>query len=302
MKLVLVGFPSRDAFAISLMVRKDHPGWSCDAAPAAQAPWPEAELVILDSEGWQAEQGADWAALVGRRPAVIVTPIVSQRADLRQQAEQQAAEWARQGWAVVRRPFHAADVREALATTLQAASPGAEPAPVEAPAPLPPPPPPPPPPAPAPAPAPVAAPSVSVPPPAPAPSAPPAQNAQISDGALTLDEFEAVLASSPHPSSHPILRDVAQRLRAGQPFEVMVTMLNGAILHPAEGWVASNTPASVFGMVLKSRVLSTQLQIIPQRPHVDLRQRAERRGMTIHPVEAMLYVLATAAECRVPEQ
>ena len=51
-------------------------------------------------------------------------------------------------------------------------------------------------------------------------------------------------------------------------------MLNGAILHPAEGWVASNTPASVFGMVLKSRVLSTQLQIIPQRPHVDLRQRA----------------------------
>ncbi|MFD1893117.1 hypothetical protein [Ottowia beijingensis] len=42
MKLVLVGFPSRDAFAISLMVRKDHPGWSCDAAPAAQAPWPEA--------------------------------------------------------------------------------------------------------------------------------------------------------------------------------------------------------------------------------------------------------------------
>ena len=65
---------------------------------------------------------------------------------------------------------------------------------------------------------------------------------------------------------------------------------------------ASNTPASVFGMVLKSRVLSTQLQIIPQRPHVDLRQRAERRGMTIHPVEAMLYVLATAAECRVPEQ
>ena len=138
--------------------------------------------------------------------------------------------------------------------------------------------------------------------PAPAPSAPPAQSAQISDGALTLDEFEAVLASSPHPSSHPILRDVAQRLRAGQPFEVMVTMLNGAILHPAEGWVASNTPASVFGMVLKSRVLSTQLQIIPQRPHVDLRQRAERRGMTIHPVEAMLYVLATAAECRVPEQ
>ena len=113
MKLVLVGFPSRDAFAISLMVRKDHPGWSCDAAPAAQAPWPEAELVILDSEGWQAEQGADWAALVGRRPAVIVTPIVSQRADLRQQVEQQAAEWARQGWAVVRRPFHAADVREA---------------------------------------------------------------------------------------------------------------------------------------------------------------------------------------------
>lgn len=71
------------------------------------------------------------------------------------------------------------------------------------------------PPAPAPAPAPVAAPSVSVPPPAPAPSAPPAQSAQISDGALTLDEFEAVLASSPHPSSHPILRDVAQRLRAG---------------------------------------------------------------------------------------
>ena len=140
MKLVLVGFPSRDAFAISLMVRKDHPGWSCDAAPAAQAPWPEAELVILDSEGWQAEQGADWAALVGRRPAVIVTPIVSQRADLRQQAEQQAAEWARQGWAVVRRPFHAADVREALAATLQAASPGAEPAPVEAPAPVPPPP------------------------------------------------------------------------------------------------------------------------------------------------------------------
>ena len=111
-----------------------------------------------------------------------------------------------------------------------------------------------------------------------------------------------MLASSPRPSSHPILRDVAQRLRAGQPFEVMVTMLNGAILHPAEGWVASNTPASVFGMVLKSRVLSTQLQIIPQRPHVDLRQRAERRGMTIHPVEAMLYVLATAAECRVPEQ
>ena len=33
-----------------------------------------------------------------------------------------------------------------------------------------------------------------------------------------------------------------------------------------------------------------------------VRQRAERRGMTIHPVEAMLYVLATAAECRVPEQ
>ena len=91
-------------------------------------------------------------------------------------------------------------------------------------------------------------------------------------------------------------------MRAGEPFEVMVTMLNGAIFHPAQGWVASNTPASAFGMVLKSRVLSTQLQIIPQLPHVDLRQRAERRGMTIHPVEAILYVLATAAGCQVPEQ
>ena len=303
MKLVFVGLPDRDAFAIKLMVRKDHPECVCEAMSAHQMPWPEADLILLDVEGWQAEDDtpADWSAAIGQRPAVIVTPIVSQRDDLRQAAEQRAADWARHGWAVVRRPLHTTDVREALATALRgtqdtppADAPRGPPAPAivaDPPAPAPP------------------SEAIEVTrvmargfaPPPPAPRMPTPQNVEFGDGALTLAEFDAVLDTSPHAPSRAILRRLAEQLQQGQPFELMVTVLNGAIFHPAQGWVANNTPASVLRMVFKSRMLSEQTQIMAMPPNADPRQRAERRGMDFHPLEVMLYVLAMVTECRMPD-
>ena len=303
MKAVVVGMSERDAFALSLLMDRMQPGWECSALPA-QDHLPAGDLYVLDADAWSARHGRDEAAarlpaLPGDKPAVIVTAPVPLRDEARARAAQDAAEWERRGWVVVRRPFGAQAMRNALERAMgrcgRQARAHARPV-VGKPAPQP----------------------LAAPPTAPAdtafstsafgiakvPSAPRAHPALVlpamGEGSLGLDAFAACIETSPYPACRAGLRNLLAYLQAGTAVELSLTLVNGLVFQPAQGWAASNTPASVLRMVCQSRALTRHVRLNPLPPDADARQRAERRGMAVHPLGEMLHLLARLADCRLP--
>ncbi len=123
---------------------------------------------------------------------------------------------------------------------------------------------------------------------------------QIGEGSLGLEAFTACIETSPYPSCRAGLRNLVAHLQAGTAVELSLTLVNGLVCHPAQGWAASNTPASVLRMVCQSRALTRHVRLNPLPPEADARQRAERRGMAVHPLGDMLHLLARLADCRLP--
>lgn len=307
MKAVVVGLPERDAFALSLLMEKMQPGWECRAMPPHERP-PAGDLYVLDAEAWYARHGraeaaARLQAVSGGRPAVIVTAPLPAREEARARATQDAADWERRGWIVVRRPFGVQAMRNALERAMGRCGRNAR---AHARLPTKPK-------------APTLPPSRKTPASAPAATvfslsafgitqAPPAPRAQpapvqpaIGEGRLSLDAFAACIESSPCPSCRAGLRKLLTQLRAGTAVELSLTLVNGLVFHPGEGWAASNTPLPVLRMVCRSRALIRHVALNPLPADIDARLRAERRGMTLHPLDEMLHVLARLADCRLPE-
>ncbi|MDO5625846.1 MAG: hypothetical protein Q4G71_14285 [Pseudomonadota bacterium] len=314
MKAVLLDLPPRDAFALSLLIGKMRPDWHCQAAQATQTgSAPQGDLVVLDLAGWDkaamqddAATDARLAALLGDRAAVLLTRAVPAHDDAaRAAADRQARRWAARGWTALRRPFRAADMREALAQAephMRAAASRSAAAPRAASLP--------------PAMAERAA-TVPADPPTtffstslfgPAlgePAAPQPLDAlpppAVGMGRLTLAQLRTCLGSSPHAACVHFLQALAARLHEGLPFEISLTMVNGLIFHPGEHWVAENTPLSVLRMVCRSRALVRHARFMPLNARVHPADRAAQRGMRLHALDDMLYTLAHMAECRLPE-
>lgn len=325
-KAVVVGMSERDSFALSLLIRRMYPEWLCESAAPA-APDTSGDFYVLDADAWRECHGPQQAAsrldaLLGGKPAVLVTAPVPLRDEARAQAAADATAWEQCGWVVVRRPYGAAEMIEALEAAVhraQQVSAASSVAPVaEVPKPTSPK-------AMAPepgvqssaqrvqpprdqaplrqdrhaaAPGPVPAPATE---PATEPAAPQAVASELGEQELTLLQFQACIATSPLPECRQFLGTLAERLARPGAFELSFTLINGLIFGPRRQVVASNTPLSVLRMVARSRTLGSFVGMTDIHEEFDMPQRAAQRGMQLYPLGVLLHALARMADCRLPD-
>ena len=110
---------------------------------------------------------------------------------------------------------------------------------------------------------------------------------------MSAQQLQARLALLPDAERHLFLRRLASMLGQGQPFEARFTMQNSVIFHPADGWVASNTPASVIERVCQSDALAAAVSVREiDGPQAE--DRAHRLGMPLLELDTFLWTLAAA--------
>ena len=325
MKIVVVGLPEREAFAVALLMGKARPHWvfhnlAVDAVDA------DGDLYVLDADAWRDHHGhqdatAKLLALLKDKPAVLLTSPMALSDAVRAQAEADERDWAARDWLVLHRPFRASSMREALQRAEQRAA-----APVAQRRPL------------APAKAPGARAKTGATPPttqsaqagplsgAPSstggssyfssafftttvqgvsPSPAPTGTAglpppDITEEQLTLADFAVCVATSPSAECRQFLGALAERLARPGAFEMSFTLINGVLFDGQARWVASNTPMSVLRMVARSRSLGSYVKTVDMDSQVDPRARAAQRGMQEYPLGAWLHALARMAECQLP--
>jgi len=129
---------------------------------------------------------------------------------------------------------------------------------------------------------------------APAPELSPRHEAGDEVPGLSVQQLQARLGLLPDVERHLFLRRLASMLGQGQPFEARFTMQNSVIFHPADGWVASNTPTSVIERVCQSDALAAAVSVREiDGPQAE--ERAQRLGMPPLELDTFLWTLAAAA-------
>jgi len=111
---------------------------------------------------------------------------------------------------------------------------------------------------------------------------------------LTVQQLQARLAMLPDAGRHSFLRTIAAMLEQGQPFEARFTVHNSVIFHPADGWVASNTPTAVIERVCQSDALAAAVTV-REIDGIQADERAHRLGMNLRELNTFLWALASAA-------
>jgi hypothetical protein len=106
---------------------------------------------------------------------------------------------------------------------------------------------------------------------------------ELSDRLLRLPEYQ-----------HVLLRKLDAALQVGQPFEVRFTVQHGVTVHPADGWVASNTPKSVVLQVCASDALAASVTV-RELVASQLEERLHQLGMTPHDLNDFLAELFAAS-------
>lgn len=299
MKLVVAGLSPRDEAAFGFFMGRSMKSWSWEGAPAGRgAVLPEADVLVADlvSLGlgqWSDAAEADLLRALHGTPAVLLVP-----ANDRSWATMDAGTVEAHSLVFLSKPYGTEGMRVALEKAAEAARravPRAAPkaAPVAAPvAPVVP--------ASAPAPLPLrlavspvqmGRPLVSVS--APAVARPAAAVADEVPG-LTAVELQARLAKVPDEGRHVFLRKLAEMLHLRQPFEARFTVHNSVIFHPADGWVASNTPMMVIERVCKSDAMASAVAVREiDGPQAE--ERTHRLGMPLRELDTFLWELAAAS-------
>ena len=111
---------------------------------------------------------------------------------------------------------------------------------------------------------------------------------------LSAQQLQSRLALLHDPDRHLFLRSLVAMLLQRQPFEARFTVQNSVIFHPADGWVASNTPASVIERVCQSDALAAAVSV-REIDGAQAEERAHRLGMPLHELDTFLWTLAAAA-------
>lgn len=89
------------------------------------------------------------------------------------------------------------------------------------------------------------------------------------------------------PQVPVFLRQLAELLMQGRPFEVRLTIQNSVIFHPADNWIASNTPTEVFRRVCRSDALASALSV-REIDDAAAESRAQQLGMQVRELEEFL--------------
>jgi hypothetical protein len=96
------------------------------------------------------------------------------------------------------------------------------------------------------------------------------------------------------PDQHVLLRKLDAALKGGQPFQVRFTVQHGVTVHPADGWVASNTPKAVVLQVCGSDALAASVTV-RELVASQLEERLHQLGMTPHDLNDFLAELFAAS-------
>ena len=300
MHVVTVGLSQRDEATFGFFLGRFKKGWTwkgLPADPAATLPAADIVMVELGALGmahWSENAQAQLLQLVQGHPAVLVVPANDRTwTVLETEAKNRSAPLI-----LLPRPYGTEPMRAALE---QAAAWVALQAKVT---------PPPPASVPAATPAPAPSPSVALAPialnmglfrPVVSVAAPAAPNAHIvgeHDGpdepGLSLSQLQARLDTQSDHGRHVFLRQLASMIELGQPFEARFTVQNSLIVHPAEGWTATNTPMMVIERVCKSDVMASAVNIREIDP-AQADERTNRLRMPLRELEAFLWELVSAA-------
>lgn len=111
---------------------------------------------------------------------------------------------------------------------------------------------------------------------------------------LSLAQLVMRLGRVPDANRFLFLRQLAELIGQGLPFEARFTVQNSLIIHPGEGWAASNTPMMVIERVCKSDAMASAIGLRDIDP-AQAAERVHRLSMPLRELEALLWELARAA-------
>lgn len=290
MKLVVTGLSQREEAAFSIFLSRAMRNWPWQSVAASRATvLPPADLIVADLVPlglgqWSQTNEAELLRLLQGTPAVLLLPAHDQTwaAMDANTVKQHSLVW-------LTKPYGTKEMQAALE---QAALSVRRPAPPVAPPTRSTP-------APAAAPfSPMTAPKfVSVNPPAVATHTPRPVTAVtppvIEINELNAAELRARLAALPAPDGQVFLRQLSDMLTLNHPFEARFTVQNSLIVHPADGWIATNTPMTVIRRVCQSDALASAVSI-RAIDGAQAEERAQRLGMPPSELDVFLWQLVAA--------
>ncbi len=110
---------------------------------------------------------------------------------------------------------------------------------------------------------------------------------------LSAAEFQARLASLPEKTPHAFLLVLSERLSQADAFEARFTVQNSLIIHPANGWFATNTPLQVIYRLCESDAMASAVTIRAM-DDAQAEERAQRLGMPPKDLDVFLWNLVAA--------
>ena len=268
MNLILVGLSGRDQMAFDLFLKRSMPSWhwrSVSAIKGQSLPAADVLIVDLTACGWSQRSDDNYAALkqvVGDCVAVL---LVSGHA-VTWTGTAPAAQPGR--WVWLGKPYNAESMRVAL-TQAQALVKTASAVPTDT------------------------ARAGAMRRKITSGNALPQIVLPVGESGLSLVELNKRLGQLPE-QQHVMLRKLDTALQSQSPFEVRFTIQHGLIVHPMEGWVASNTPKSVVLRVCASDALAASVTI-RELVSSQVEERLHQMGMTPHDLNEFLLDLFVAS-------
>jgi hypothetical protein len=269
MNLILVGLSARDQLAFDLFLKRSMPTWRWRGVTAVEGEsLPPSDIVIVDlaANGWAQRSDRTQTALQRAVGSSVVILLVSAHDVTWSSGELQDAQ---RNWLWLDKPYKADAMRDALIQAEALSKPRKVPNEPRRPKKL-------------------ADPSKLIP-------KAPLQVDAVADGqqSLSPEELRERLSRLPE-DKHVLLRKLDAALQVGQPFEVRFTVQHGVTVHPADGWVASNTPKSVVLQVCNSDALAASVSV-RELVASQLEQRLHQLGLTPHDLNDFLAELFAAS-------
>jgi hypothetical protein len=268
MNLILVGLSGRDQMAFDMFLKRSMPSWHWRSVSAIKGQsLPVADILIVDLTacGWSQRSDDNYAALKQMVGGGVVVLLVSAH-DATWTGAAPADQPSR--WVWLGKPYNAESMRVALTQAQALANAAAE----------------------------VTLPAVRASAKRPKPSsgnALPQVVSSVGETSLPLVELHQRLGHLPG-HQHVMLRKLDTALQMQSPFEVRFTIQHGLIVHPVEGWVASNTPKSVVLRVCASDALAASVTV-RELASSQVEERLHQLGMTPHDLNEFLHDLFVAS-------
>lgn len=268
MNLILVGLSGRDQMAFDLFLKRSMPSWhwrSVSAIKGQSLPPTDVLVVDLTACGWSQRSDDNYASLKQTVGSAVAVLLVSAH-DVTWNSAAPADQPVR--WVWLDKPYNAESMRVAL-TQAQALVNAATAVPAHA---------------------------TRASAKRPKPSGANASSQFVSpvgESGLPLEELHKRLGHLPG-HQHVMLRKLDTALQMQSPFEVRFTIQHGLIVHPVEGWVASNTPKSVVLRVCASDALAASVTV-RELASSQVEERLHQLGMTPHDLNEFLHDLFVAS-------